>query len=570
MKEENGTELLVGPLPDLEFSLSKNMVQQFVELTGDRSSLHTDPSFARRSLYRENVVHGMLPLLYLSALDLVPQHRYVVKAISGRFLKPIFVDDRLKMTARVIDTHPEHKRLEIEYALKRPDTGATVTTGQLILAYESERSCTSKVNHHGSYNKCSCLVIEPLEEQTLVFDQIKQNDEQSLAFRMAEASVPVVREMLASGLVSSHGKCEAVDRLEHFDLASLLTTCLLSSFVGMRLPGRHATFADFRLSFAKPVQWRKVYRLKGKVRFKSQSASTVVQDVWVHDSEEDESEIYAAGKIDARVNEPPPKMPTAKSLRDNETDLQLRNKVVLITGASRGIGETIAKLFSAFDAKVVINYFHGEADAERVVKEIVGNGGDALAVHADVSERAQVTRMMSRIRDAYSTVHILVNNAVRDAYPIPFMELTWAELQKQIDVTVRGAFNCCQEVLPLMLDNGGGKIINIATVFTENPPPSQAKYVISKSALIGMTRSLAVEFAPHNIQVNAVVPSITETDLTRHVSKIILEEMKNRTPMKRHATVTDVAKAVVTLASSLTSFTTGQKIMVTGGNLPLL
>jgi NAD(P)-dependent dehydrogenase (short-subunit alcohol dehydrogenase family) len=107
-------------------------------------------------------------------------------------------------------------------------------------------------------------------------------------------------------------------------------------------------------------------------------------------------------------------------------------------------------------------------------------------------------------------------------------------------------------------------------VFTENPQPFQAKYIISKSALIGLTRSLAVEFAPHNIQVNAVVPSITETDLTRHVSKIFLEEMKNRTPMKRHATVSDVAKAVVTLASSFTSFTTGQKIMVTGGSPPFL
>jgi hypothetical protein len=104
----------------------------------------------------------------------------------------------------------------------------------------------------------------------------------------------------------------------NFDLANLLTTCLLSSFVGMRLPGRHATFADFRRSRSR--QWRTGYRLKGKVRFKSQSTSTVVQDVWVHDSE-DESK-FAAGKIDAKVNEPPPKMPTASLFGDGETDLQ--------------------------------------------------------------------------------------------------------------------------------------------------------------------------------------------------------------------------------------------------------
>jgi 3-oxoacyl-[acyl-carrier protein] reductase len=558
-----------GPLTPLEFSLSEEALREFIELTGDRSSLHTDPGFARRSMYRRNVVHGMLPLAYLSCLDLPPQYRYVLKMISGRFLKPLFLNDRLSLTAEVIDVQSEQRGVEIEYALKRPGTGATLTTGQLILGYELAGFCDSDNDRHGGSKNRSCLLVEPLKEQTLRFDQIRQNNEQHLLFRVTKDCVSRIRQIVASGIASSPGGWESVGRLENFDSASLLATCLLSTFVGMVLPGRNATFADFRLSFAKPLQWRKGYKLKGKVRFKSQSASMVVQDVWVHESE-DESENYAAGKIDARINELPPRMPTAKSLRDNETDLQLRNKVVLITGASRGIGETTAKLFSAFDAKVVVNYFRGAADAERIVEEIVSAGGDALAIQADVSERQEVTQMMSRIRETYSTVHILVNNAVRDAYPIPFMELDWAEIQKDIDVTVRGTFNCCQEVLPLMMDNGGGKIINIATVFTETPQPCQAKYIISKSALIGLTRSLAVEFAPHNVQVNAVVPSITETDLTRHVSKIFLEQMRTRIPMKRHATVSDVAKAVVTLASSFTSFTTGQKIMVTGGSPPFL
>ncbi|HDZ76970.1 MAG TPA: SDR family oxidoreductase [Candidatus Omnitrophica bacterium] len=150
------------------------------------------------------------------------------------------------------------------------------------------------------------------------------------------------------------------------------------------------------------------------------------------------------------------------------------------------------------------------------------------------------------------------------------MELLWEDFQKEMNVTLKGAFNCCQEVIPLMLKNRGGKVINITTVATDNPPPNQAKYIVSKSALVGLTRSLAVEFASRNIQVNMVSPSITKTDLTKHVSKMYLDAAKNDTPMRRNASSVDVAKAVIFLASSLASFTTGQKIMVTGGTLPLL
>jgi len=122
----------------------------------------------------------------------------------------------------------------------------------------------------------------------------------------------------------------------------------------------------------------------------------------------------------------------------------------------------------------------------------------------------------------------------------------------------------------LMMENKGGKIVNIGTIATDNPPANQAKYVVSKSALVGLTRSLAVEFAAHNIQINMVVPNFVETDLTKHIAKMFVEKIKNDTPMKRLALANDVAKAVVFLASSQASFTTGQRIMVTGGAAPFL
>jgi 3-oxoacyl-[acyl-carrier protein] reductase len=163
-----------------------------------------------------------------------------------------------------------------------------------------------------------------------------------------------------------------------------------------------------------------------------------------------------------------------------------------------------------------------------------------------------------------------VNNAARDYRPIPFLKLTWEEIQKDLDVIAKGAFLCCREVIPLMLERGAGKIVNISSLATEVPPPDQAKYVMAKSALVGLTRSLAVEFAARNIQVNMVVPNFVETDFVAHVQEGFRKRIAEDIPMKRLASAHDVAQAVVFLSSAYASFTTGQKIMVTGGAAPLL
>jgi 3-oxoacyl-[acyl-carrier protein] reductase len=178
--------------------------------------------------------------------------------------------------------------------------------------------------------------------------------------------------------------------------------------------------------------------------------------------------------------------------------------------------------------------------------------------------------MVQEISSAIGPIGVLVNNAAGNFLPADFLDLSWDEIQRDIDVIIRGAFNCCQAVLPSMMANKSGRIINISTTATDVPPQGQTKYVIAKSGLTGLTRSLAVEYAPHDVLVNMVVPSLVRTDLTRHMSPITLEQLQFETPMARHATPLDVARAVVYLASSLASFTTGERILVTGGNPPLL
>ena len=178
--------------------------------------------------------------------------------------------------------------------------------------------------------------------------------------------------------------------------------------------------------------------------------------------------------------------------------------------------------------------------------------------------------MVEEARRRYGAIQVLVNNAVRDYRPIPFLKLSWDEVQLDLDVIAKGAFNCCREVIPAMIESGAGKIINISTVAVDNPPPEQIKYVLAKSALVGLTRGLAAEFAARNIQVNMVVPSFVETDLVAHIGEGFRSKMAQDTPMQRHASPVDVAKAVLFLASAHASFTTGQKIMVTGGGAPYL
>ena len=229
---------------------------------------------------------------------------------------------------------------------------------------------------------------------------------------------------------------------------------------------------------------------------------------------------------------------------------------------------TTAKIFSIYGAKVIVNYNKGQDEAYRIVEEIKNNGGSAIAIKADISQKQEVKLMVQDAIRHYNTIDILVNNAVRRNLPESFLNITWNDFQHDIDINVKGVFNCCQEVLPFMIKKGSGKIINMGTVMTEIPEPNQTKYISTKSAIVGMTRSLAIEMATYNIQVNMVCPHLVDTDLTKHIPKMFFSKTKNETPLKRLATPLDVANAILFLSSSLSNFTTGQKLMVTGGNAP--
>lgn len=551
----------------VRFRISGDIIERFGELTGDRSALHTEGDFARRSMYRREVAHGMLPVGFVAAMGILNIEGFTcyLAEINARFMAPVYVNSRLGLMAEVVEIDSGAARVKLNFTIENQATKSIITKGSLAVGYRRESALT---DIYPADAKCaSGMLCERLSPKGLRLEEIACNDADSLRFSIKQGSIAAFLGILADGAEDEDTPARVM--AGRFHLPNLLSTMLISTSVGMCIPGRYATFLEFSANFHETVETDMTYVMKGLVSHVSKSTRIIKKSVSVHHEGAQEAPLMT-GKAGILVNPPSSSMPSMKAIRERSLDPGLKGKVVLITGASRGIGETTAKMFALHGSRVVVNYLKGENDARDIVKEIESEGGEAVALKADVSDPDQVHDMVVKAVERFGAIDILVNNAVRDFRPISFLNLIWDDIQKDIDVTARGAFNCCKEVIPPMIERGGGKIINVSTIAVENPPANQAKYVISKSALVGLTRSLSVEFAAKNIQVNMVVPNFVETDLVSHIPDAYRKKMAQDAPMRKNASPTDVAQAIIFLASSYSSFTTGQKIMVTGGAPPYL
>jgi 3-oxoacyl-[acyl-carrier protein] reductase len=241
-------------------------------------------------------------------------------------------------------------------------------------------------------------------------------------------------------------------------------------------------------------------------------------------------------------------------------------KVALVTGAARGIGQAIALALAQEGADVVV----ADVDldrAQQIVQEIEGLGQKAKAVAADVSDRKAVQRLVGEALSLFGRIDILVNNAgiIRRG---SFMEHDPEEWDKVLGVNLGGTFNCTREVVPLMIKQGGGKIINISSVVgSMGDVASAPSYGTSKGAINTFTKSLARELAPHGINVNAVAPHAIETEMSQEWSEEKRQQIVDAIPMKRLGQPEEVAEAVVFLASDGASFITGHVLDVNGGYL---
>lgn len=246
---------------------------------------------------------------------------------------------------------------------------------------------------------------------------------------------------------------------------------------------------------------------------------------------------------------------------------KLKNKVAVVTGASKGIGASIAKHFAADGAKVVVNYASSKEGADRVVKEITDNGGIAISVQADVSKEADVTRLFEETKKAFGSLDILVNNAVYQGYA-PIEQVSVEIFRQSFNVNVLGAILTIQAALKLFGDKGGN-IINISSGASKMPLPAASMYSASKAALDAITVSLSKELGAKNIRVNSILPGATETEGAASAGVTAGSEYEKmfiaNTPLGRRGQPEDIAKAAVFLASDDAAWITGEQISVSGG-----
>lgn len=237
---------------------------------------------------------------------------------------------------------------------------------------------------------------------------------------------------------------------------------------------------------------------------------------------------------------------------------------VLITGASRGIGLATAQLFAAKGHPVVLNYNQSRESAFAAARAINAEGGMAMAVQADVSDRAQVEAMFAEIESQLGGVDILVNNAAV-ARQCLFTDIVPDEWQNTFAVNVEGMFHCSQLALPHMLRRHKGSIVNLSSMWGQVGASCEVLYSATKAAVIGLTKALAQEVGPGGVRVNCVAPGVVDTEMNAHLSAEDMDTLKNDTPLMRLGTPGDIANAIFFLASDNASFITGQILSSNGG-----
>ncbi|UTI40513.1 3-oxoacyl-[acyl-carrier-protein] reductase [Niallia sp. RD1] len=244
--------------------------------------------------------------------------------------------------------------------------------------------------------------------------------------------------------------------------------------------------------------------------------------------------------------------------------MKLAGKVAVVTGASRGIGKSIALELAKQGADVVVNYAGSVDRANEVVKEIEGLGRKAISIQCDVSNTDSVNAMMKEALEVFGNIDILVNNAgiTRDNLLMRMKDSEWDDV---INTNLKGVFLCTKAVTRPMMKQRKGRIINITSIVGVTGNPGQANYVAAKAGVIGFTKTTAKELAQRNITVNAIAPGFITTDMTDKLTEEVKNSMLTQIPLGQFGRPEDIANAVVFLASDDSSYITGQTLHIDGG-----
>ena len=336
----------------------------------------------------------------------------------------------------------------------------------------------------------------------------------------------------------------------------MLSASFISTIIGTLLPGGGALWMSQTIEFLRPAYIGDTLTVKATVKQKSPATRVLGLSITVFSQN---SEELIKGESYVKVLE----------LKKELSIMSLiKKKTVLILGGSGGIGAAIARKLATEGHAVIVHFHSSLASAIELVESIKKIGGSAISIKANLADEEEVSRLFAEIQKKMGPVHAMVYCASPNNTPRAFDNLDWASMQEQIEVNLKGAFNCTQAVLPGMKEVKSGDLIFIGTVYTDGvPPPQQARYIVAKSALSSLARCLAVEYGPSNIRVNVVAPGMTETGMIADLPDKVKLLTKMQTPLRRLAEPEDIADTVVFLLSNAARHITGQTIRVCGGSV---
>lgn len=239
-------------------------------------------------------------------------------------------------------------------------------------------------------------------------------------------------------------------------------------------------------------------------------------------------------------------------------------KTVVVTGGSRGIGATISSLFAKAGYNVIINYNNSENECSELCSNLQSKGYSCLKFKADVSKSCDANAMIDFAVEKFGSIDVLVNNAGISEQCL-FTDITDEQWNRMITVNLTGTFNTSRAAAKVMVKNHNGSIINISSMWGVSGASCEVHYSASKAGVIGLTKALAKELGPSNIRVNCITPGVIATEMNAHLTKDVMAELKDSTPLCKIGQPIDVANAVLFLASDDSSFITGQILGVDGG-----
>lgn len=334
----------------------------------------------------------------------------------------------------------------------------------------------------------------------------------------------------------------------------MLTASFISTMIGMLLPGGGSLWMSQTLQFLKPAHIGDTIRILATIKQKSVSTRILVLDIVVSNQFGEE---LIKGESAVKVLE----------INREEKDMSVSaQKTVLITGGSRGIGAASAIKLAQAGHAVIVNYHAGHNEAKQVVDQITAAGGRAVAIQANIANLDEVQQLFATAAKSVGPVQAVVHCAAPNNTPKTFDSLDWNAFQEQLDIHVKGAFNCAKVALSHMSEAKTGDLIFMGTVYTDSvPPPQQSRYIVAKSALTSLARCLAVEYGPTGIRVNVVAPGMTQTGMIADLPDKVKMLTKMQTPLRRLAEAEDIADTILFLLSPGARHITGQTLRVCGG-----